>query len=103
MTPAAFSPRALRELESAVRWIASDNPAAAQALHDAVVRAAERIGQHPNIGSLRPELTSSLRHRFVILTGFPYLIVYAADRTPPLIVRMVHSARDLARLLRDLQ
>ena len=102
MTPAAFSRRALRELESAVRWIAGDNPAAAQAFHDAVVRAAERIGRHPEIGSLRPELTTSRRHRFVVLIGFPYLIVYAADRDPPLIVRVVHSARDLPRLLRDL-
>jgi toxin ParE1/3/4 len=102
MNPAVFSRRALRELDSAVTWIATDNPVAAEGLRAAVVRAAERIGRHPHIGSLRPDLTTSNRHRFVVLTGFPYLIVYAADREPPLIVRVVHTARELPRLLRDL-
>ena len=102
MKPAAFSRRALRELDSAVRWIAADNPVAAEGLWAAVIRAAERIGRHPHIGSLRPDLTTSNRHRFVALTGFPYLIVYAADREPPLIVRMAHSSRDLPRLFQNL-
>jgi toxin ParE1/3/4 len=103
MNPAVFSRRALRELDSAVRWIAADNPVAAEALRAAVVLAAERIGRHPHIGSLRPNLTSSNRHRFVVLSGFPYLIVYAADREPPLIVRVVHSSRDLPRLFQNLR
>ena len=102
MRPAVFSRRALRELQNAVGRIAEEHPAAAQAFHDAVIRVAERIGRHPGIGGVRPQLTTSRRHRFVALAGFPYLIVYAADREPPLIVRVVHTARDLPRLLRDL-
>jgi toxin ParE1/3/4 len=85
-----------------VRWIAADNPIAAEGLLDAVRKAAERIGQYPQIGARRPDLTASARHRFVALTGFPYLIVYAENRDPPLIVRLVHGARDLPWLLRDL-
>jgi toxin ParE1/3/4 len=85
-----------------MEWIAGDNPAAAQGLLDAVLRAAERIGQYPRIGVRRPDLTASARYRFVVLTGYPYLIVYAADRDPPVIARILHSARDLPRLLRDL-
>jgi toxin ParE1/3/4 len=85
-----------------MEWIARDNPAAAQGLLDAVLRAAERIGQYPRIGVHRPDLTSSARYRFVVLTGYPYLIVYAADRDPPVIARVLHGARDLPRLLRTL-
>lgn len=101
MTPAALAPRARRDLLAAVRWIAADNPAAARALRDAVARAAERIGEHPQLGSLRLDLAEE-RYRFLVLTGFPYLIVYNATRSLPLIVRILHGARDLPGLLRDL-
>jgi len=37
------------------------------------------------------------------LTGFQYWIVYAADRDPPVIVRVVHASRDLPRLLGNLR
>jgi len=35
------------------------------------------------------------------LTGFPYLIVYNDARRPPLILRILHAARDLPEALRD--
>ena len=101
MTAALIAPRARRDLVAAVRWIRRDNPAAARALRDAVARAAERIGTYPRIGVVRRDLTSG-PYRFVVLTGFPYLIAYAENHDPPLIVRVVHGARDLPRLLRDL-
>ena len=100
MTAAVLSPAARRDLLAAVQWIAKDNPAAARALRDAVVRAAEGIGEHSQLGTLRPDLAEA-PYRFVILTGFPYVIVYNADRRPPLIVRILHGARDLPEVLRD--
>lgn len=102
MTAATLSRRARRDVDSAMDWIARDNPAAAQGLLDAVLRAAERIGQYPRTGVRRPDLTAGVRYRFVVLTGYPYLIVYAEDRDPPLIARILHGAQDLPRLLRDL-
>jgi toxin ParE1/3/4 len=101
VTSAVIAPRARRDLVAAVRWIRRDNPAAARALRGAVAKAAERIGTYPRIGVVRRDLTSG-PYRFVVLAGFPYLIAYAEDYDPPLIVRVVHSARDLPRLLRDL-
>ena len=80
-----------------------DNPVAAQGLLDTVLKAAERIGEYPQTGGRRADLTASTRYRFVMLTGYPYLIVYAADRNPPVIVRVLHGARDLPRLLRTLR
>ncbi len=101
MIPAALAPRARRDLLAAVRWIAKDNPAAARALRDAIAKAAERIGEFPQGGSSRPELADA-PYRFTLLTGFPYILVYNADRNPPLIVRILHGARDLPDALRDL-
>ncbi len=75
---------------------------AAQALLDAVLKAAERIGSFPQIGTMRPDLARP-PYRFLTLSGSPYLIVYNDSRVPPLIVRIVHGARDLPRLLRSLQ
>jgi toxin ParE1/3/4 len=98
---AVLAPAARRDLLAAVRWIAKDNPAAARALRDGVVRAAERIGEHVHIGALRPELAGE-PYRFAVVTGFPYVIVYNAERSPPLIVRILHGARDLPEILRGL-
>jgi toxin ParE1/3/4 len=102
MTSAAvLSPRARRDLLEAASWIAKDNRAAATALRVALVEAAKRIGDHPRIGVLRTELADE-PIRFLLLTGFPYIVVYDADASPPLILRILHGARDLPELLRDL-
>jgi toxin ParE1/3/4 len=101
MTSAPFAPRARRDLLAAARWIAKDNPAAARALRHAVAVAAERIGRHPESGKTRPEIAPPA-YRFVPLTGFPYIIVYNANRRPPLILRVLHGARDLPEVLADL-
>ena len=76
MTAATLSPRAKAELNSAVTWIADNNPVAADGLIDAVVAAARAIGEHPQIGRRRPELAKG-PYRFLMLTGYPYLIAYA--------------------------
>lgn len=101
MTSAVLAPAARRDLLAAIRWIAQDNPAAARALRDAVAHAAHRIGAHPLAGAQRPELADP-PYRFVSLTGFPYILVYNSERRPPLIVRILHGARDLPALLGDL-
>jgi toxin ParE1/3/4 len=99
--PASLSPAANRDLEAATRWIAKDNPVAARALRSSVARAAMTIGEHRYIGSLRPEIVSA-PYRLLGLTGFPYVIIYNAERSPPRIMRVLHGARDLPEVLRDL-
>ena len=98
---AAFTLRSGRELASAARWIATDNPSAARALRDAVYDAAERLARHPELGRVRPDVAKA-PYRILVLTGFPYLIVYDPTPTPPRIVRIVHGARDLPDVLEDL-
>jgi toxin ParE1/3/4 len=85
----------------AIRWIAYDNPAAAKGLRDAVSKAATNVGVYPQIGISRPDLADP-PYRFVKMTGYPYVVVYHPDRQPPLIVRILHGARDLPEMLREL-
>jgi toxin ParE1/3/4 len=98
---AALTGRARRDLLTASNRIARENPDAAQALRDAVATAARRLGDYPHLGVSRPELATG-PYRFLVLTGFPYVIVYNTGRTPPLILRILHGARDLPELLKDL-
>jgi toxin ParE1/3/4 len=102
MKAAVLSPAARRDLLAAVSWIAKDNPAAARALRVSIAKAAERIAEHPRTGVERHELAEA-PYRFLILTGFPYVVVYNAERRPPLIVRILHGARDLPEVLRSQQ
>ena len=99
MSAARLSPQARGDLLRATRWIATDNPAAAEALREAVGKAVSQIGTHRNCGVARPEIIGA-PYRFVTLTGFPYLLVYNADFEPPLVVRVVHGARDLQDVTR---
>jgi toxin ParE1/3/4 len=52
-------------------------------------------------GTRRPELATD-PYRFAVVRGFPYIAVYDASARPPNIVRIVHGARDLPEVLRDL-
>ena len=98
MSAAVLSPQARSDLLEAVRWIARDDPATAKALRDSVASAARRLGTHPESGVAKPAL-ADLPIRFLMLTGFPYVIVYDSKHKPPLILRVMHGARDLPEIL----
>jgi toxin ParE1/3/4 len=59
------------------------------------------IGEHRYSGSLQPKIVSA-PYRLLGLTGFPYVIIYNAERTPPRIMRALHAARDLPEVLRNI-
>jgi len=98
---AEIAPRARREILDASLWIARDSPRASEGFMAAVAEVAERIGRHPEIGPERPALVPR-RFRVVMLTRYPYAIIYDCWRQPPRIVRVVHGSRDLSRVLRSL-
>jgi toxin ParE1/3/4 len=99
--PAPLSLRARADLRQATEWIALENQSAARGLRRAVADASIRIAEFPLIGRLRPDLAHA-RYRFMALTPFPYLLIYNAERTRPVIVRLVHGAGDLPTMLSDL-
>lgn len=91
---ALISPRASREIDAALAWIAQDNPTAAKGLRDALLQAARLIAEHPRAGQVRNELARE-PFRFLAIKGYPYLVAYDSGRRPPVISRFVHMARDL--------
>lgn len=101
MTAAVLSPAAERDFLEIIAWIASDNPLAARGFRAALEKQAIAIGEHPLVGSLKPHIASP-PIRFLPVRSFPHIIVYTPDPTPPLILRILHGARDIPELLRDL-
>ena len=100
MTSPLFTPAAERDLQAAARWIAQDSPPSAEALLRAALTVARRPRERPGMGRIREDLAPA-RYRFWTLSGFRYLLVYDAEADPPHIVRVVHTAQDLPRALRD--
>jgi antitoxin ParD1/3/4/toxin ParE1/3/4 len=56
-----------------------------------------RLADSPGIGHSREDLTS---HRVKFWPVFSYLVVYAPEERPLLIVRVLHAKRDVAAILR---
>lgn len=99
--PAILAIRARRELAEALKRVADANPDAAERLYSAVQDAARRIGANPALGARRPRLAST-RYRIWPIPRFRYILAYTDRTIPPRIVRMVHTSRDLPRVLADL-
>ena len=99
--PAILTRRARRELAEALERIAEDNPDAAERLYNTVREAARRIGANPALGARRPRLASA-RYRFWSIPRYSYLVAYTDATNPPRIVRIVHTSRDLPRVLAEL-
>lgn len=93
--------RAQADLADAARWIAADSPTAARRLRRAVLALTQHLGDHPLAGTRRPELADD-PFRFTVVRGFPYVVVYNSALRPPLIMRLLHGARDLPEVLKDL-
>jgi plasmid stabilization system protein ParE len=89
-------------VDSAVRWIARDNPDAAERLNDAVLHACRRLGASPSLGRPAPSPFPPT-YRPWSLTQFGYLLVNDPAADPVAILRCAHVARDLPRALEELR
>ena len=67
-----WSPRAIEHLAHLREYIARDNPNAANRIASALLEAAGRLAQLPNLG--RPGRVAGTRE--LIVPGTPYIIVY---------------------------
>lgn len=102
MTRALLARRARRELDEAAAWIARDSLAAARNLRAAVDDALKIIGEYPDAGTIRPDVAQPPL-RLWRVRGFPYLMIYRPVSPRPRVIRIVHGARDLPDVLRDLE
>lgn len=94
MAGAIRSRAAERDLLSIWRFIALDNTRAVDRFLLALVAQCERLGDAPGSGRARPELAAEVR-------SFPYRTYVIFYRTLPdgiLILRVLHSSRDIDRV-----
>ena len=101
MIRAVLSPAAERDVVEIVTWIAAENPTAARGFRMALEQLAIAIGDHPESGAVKPHIASPPA-RFLPIRGYPHVAVYTPARDPPLILRVLHGARDLPDILHDL-
>ena len=99
--PAELTPVARHEAAKAVRRLVKQNPAAARNLRLAIVEAARLLGGRPLAGRRHSDLVGT-SYRIWSLTRFSYVLVYDPNTTPPQILRIAHTSRDLGPLLKDL-
>ena len=72
--------------------IAEENLVAADESLDAVQSTAALLATQPEMGRVRPELSSGLRS---FPTRTPYIIFYLPEEGGLLVVRVLHHARDI--------
>jgi len=91
------------DLTEAYLYIGADSPDAAERLLDAVEEAVQFLLENPGVGRLRDFRSPRAQGvRSWVVKGFQsYLVFYRPDGDDLEVVRFLHGARDLPRLLED--
>jgi plasmid stabilization system protein ParE len=94
-------PEAANDITSIWEFIAADNPLAARGVRGELLNAIRNLVLFPHQGHRRTDLTSRPL-RFQIVRD--YLIAYAPDESPLLVIAVLHGRRNpriIAAILRD--
>ena len=83
-----FHPDAVEEAEAATDWYVERSPRAAERFLDELLRGIDRIAENPE---QFPKFVFGTRR--MVLTNFPYLIVFRATDTTIEIVAVAHGRR----------
>lgn len=100
MNSLVLHPEALADLEEIGDYIASDNPRAAAKLIDEFYDRFHSLAGSPRQGHRRPNLTS---RPLLFVVVRQYLVAYAPDEKPLLIIAVIHGRRNpemIAEILR---
>jgi plasmid stabilization system protein ParE len=82
-------PKAVRDLEAIIDYIAADSPRGAKKVSASLADALQLIGEHPEIG--RP--VSGRNLRLFVVPGLPYVMPYRFRRNTVEILRVFHTSR----------
>jgi toxin ParE1/3/4 len=89
-----YSPSALADLESILAYIAERSPQGADKVHFRVRAVMDLLSQHPLMGAR----TEDPKIRRLILSPYPYLILYEPAEDEIIIRAVRHAARKPSRL-----
>jgi plasmid stabilization system protein ParE len=84
------------DLGEIIAYISRDDPAMALKILDQIERAIHKLAAVPGMGHLRPDITSRPVRFWAVHS---WLIVYRVTRKRLEVIRIVHGARELTRLL----
>lgn len=90
MKPVQYGAPASDELSAAVRWYEARRPGLGADFYDSVVRAIDLIRTHPDVGTPR---TGRLPNRQLLVSGFPYKVVYRVRDEDMYVVAVAHTSR----------
>ena len=94
-----FTPQAVDDLFEIWAYIAGDDVAAANRVEAAIHDACAFLADTPLAGRVREDLTD-LPLRFWLVQPYRnYWVVYDPQRKPLQIIRIVHAARDVSKLM----
>ena len=92
-----------KDIQDIARYIASDNPPAARRFSEEIWTALAHLSDMPDAGFPVTNLSAPLRVVRVSARFRRYLIFYRlVDEANVEIVRVLHGARDITRLMREL-
>lgn len=93
-----LSPEAQADVDEIGAYITRDSIDAALKVYDALEAAFELLAERPGIGHSREYLTN---RRLKFWRVYSYLVVYTPESRPLTIVAVLHSARDVEQLLKN--
>jgi plasmid stabilization system protein ParE len=100
MSEYQFTPEALSDLFELWNYIAGDNVEAADRVEEAVHAACALAAERPLGGQVREDLTA-LPLRFWLVQPYRNCwVVYDPKTTPLQVIRILHSARDISKILK---
>lgn len=94
MTRYVLTPAAEDDLQNIIEFLIVESPSAASRVLDALQEATQLLGERPGIGHRRTDLADEA------LRFWP-LVIYRPDTVPVQVIRILHGARDVRRLLED--
>ncbi|HEX3355589.1 MAG TPA: type II toxin-antitoxin system RelE/ParE family toxin [Tepidisphaeraceae bacterium] len=86
-----------RDIERIWQFIARESPTAATKVEDDIHTAMKLLADHPQMGHQRKDVSDD-RYRFWPV--YSYIIAYRCEEESLIVVRVVHGARNIRRLLR---
>jgi len=89
-------PQARADLHEILNYIADDSIDAADKVLARFIEVFELLGENPDIGHVREDLTSVPVRFFPV---YSYLVIYAANTSPVEVVRVLGAAQDIQAIL----
>lgn len=94
-------PEAAHDIKEICEFIAEDSIPAASRVREEILEAIRGLVAFPHKGRLRPELNHR-GLRFIVVRD--YLIAYASDETPLMVIAVIHGRRNprtMSRILNE--